>query len=63
MPKIAGLKALDTMAKACLYTDGTRMDEGTTAVTITDSGYLGRYATVMDAEMLAVAMGWELGDV
>ena len=25
--------------------------------------YLGRYATVMDAEMLAVAMGWELGDL
>ena len=30
--------------------------------TITRAEYLGRYATVMDAELLAVAMGWEIGD-
>ena len=25
------------------------------------ASFLGRYATVMDAEMLAIAVGWELG--
>ena len=42
--------------------DGNRLDGRTAAATITSGEYLGRYATVMDAEMLAVALGWELGD-
>ena len=33
----------------------------TAVATITNATFLGRYATVMDAEMLAIAMGWELG--
>lgn len=45
-----------------VYTDGSRLQAKTAATTITRVEYLGRYAKLMDAEMLAVAMGWELGD-
>ena len=45
-----------------VFTDGSRLDGQTAAATITNATFLGRYATVMDAEMLAIAMGWELGD-
>ena len=44
------------------YTDGSRIEGRTAAATITRAEYLGRYAIVMDAEILAIAMGWELGD-
>ena len=45
-----------------MYTDGSRIEGQTAAATITQAIFLGRYATVMDAELLAVAMGWEIGD-
>ena len=48
-------------AEGGVYTDGSRIERRTAAATITKAEYLGRYATVMDAEMLAIAMGWELG--
>ena len=43
-----------------VYTDGSRVDNKTAAATITRGQHLGRYVTVMDAELLGVAMGWEL---
>ena len=44
------------------YTDGSRIGGHTAAATITQAIFLARYATVMDAELLAIAMGWEIGD-
>ena len=38
--------------------DGSRRDSHTAAATNTDTWYLGETATVMDAEMLGIAMGW-----
>ena len=46
-----------------VYTDGSRIDDKTAAATITMGEFLGRYATVMDADLLGVAMGWEIGDL
>ena len=43
------------------YTDGSRYNGRTAAATMTEFQYLGEYATVMDAEMLAISMGWRLG--
>ena len=48
-------------AEGGVYTDGSRIERRTAAATITKAEYLGRYATVMDVEMLAIAMGWDLG--
>ena len=48
-------------AAGAVYTYGSRIEARTVAATITKAEYLGRYATVMDVAMLAVAMGWELG--
>ena len=45
-----------------MFTDGSRPDGQTAAATITKATFLGRYATVTDAEMLAIAKGWTLGD-
>ena len=45
-----------------VYTDGSRINNRTTAATITRGEYLGWYATVMDAEMLAGGMGLKIGD-
>ena len=59
--KIQGLKVLESVEEG-VYTDGSRIHGRTAAATITTAEYLGRYATVMDAELLAVAMRWELGD-
>ena len=41
-----------------VFTDGRRLNGQTAAATITKATFLGRYATVMDSEMLAIAMGW-----
>ena len=41
------------------YSDGSRRDRHTAAATTKKGFYLGQVATVMDAEMLGVAMGWE----
>ena len=46
-----------------VYTDGSRINNRTTAATITRGEYLGRYTTVMDAEMLAGGMGLKIGDL
>ena len=40
-----------------VYTDGNSVDNNTAAATITKGEYLGRYATVMDVEMVGVPMG------
>ena len=45
-----------------LYSDGSSLEGQTAAPTIKQGVFLRRYATVMDAEMLAIAMGWEIGD-
>lgn len=60
--KVRRVEVVDTMEGA-LYMDGSRVDVRTAAATITRAKYLGRYATVMDAERLAVAMGSEIGDL
>ena len=62
--KIQELEILESaeVAVAGTFTDGSRLEGRAAAATITRAEYLGRYATVMDAEMLAIAMGWELGD-
>ena len=41
------------------FSDGSRRDGHTAAATTKKGLYLGEVATVMDAEMLGVAMGWE----
>ena len=43
------------------YWDGSRRDGHTAAATTRDSRYLGTVATVMDAEMPGIAMGWARG--
>lgn len=43
------------------YSDGSRIEEVVAAATRTHSVYLGRYGTVMDAEMLGIALAWESG--
>ena len=40
------------------YSDGSRREGQTAAATTRDAWYLGTTATVMDAEMLGIAMGW-----
>ena len=47
------------LAEVGVFTDGGGL---TSAATITQAIFLERYATVMDVEMLAVAMGWEILD-
>lgn len=42
------------------YTDGNRMQGDTAAATIGSFEFLGRYATVMDAEPLGIAVGCRL---
>ena len=59
--RVAGLKVLEGVTEGGVYTDGSRIEGQTAAATITRAIFLGRYATVMDAEMLAIAMGWEIG--
>ena len=44
--------------EGAIYTDGSRRAGHTAAATTKDTWYLGETATVMDAEMLGVAMGW-----
>ena len=56
------MEVLEEIGEGGLYTDGSRIDGQIAAATITKAIFLGRYATVMDAEMLAIAMGWELGN-
>ena len=41
-------------------TDGSRYQRLTAAGAITTYEFLGEYATVMDAELLAISMGWKL---
>ena len=41
------------------FSDGSRRDGHTAAATTKKGFYLGQVATVKDAEMLGVAMGWE----
>ena len=62
--KIQDLQVLESeeASKGGVYTGGSRIDRRTAAATITTAEYLGRYATVMDAEMLAIATGREPGD-
>ena len=48
---------LEVLEKGGVYTDGSRIDGQTAAATITQASFLGRYATVMDAEMLAIVGG------
>ena len=55
--KIQQLEVLEKAPERGVYTDGSRIDGQTAAGTITTASFLGRYATVMDAEMLAIAMG------
>ena len=43
-------------------TNGSRTQGRTAAATITDFWYLGKYVTVMDAAVPAIAMGWKQGD-
>ena len=45
------------------YTDGSRYNNETAAPTVTRAEYLERYATVMDVELLGVAMWSEIGDL
>ena len=59
--KLDKLRVLDT-AEEGVYTDGGRVNNRTAVATITRAEYLGWYATVMDAGVLAVAMGLEIGD-
>ena len=44
-----------------VFTDGSRMDGQTAAAMITKATLLGLYATVMEAEMLAIAAAREGG--
>ena len=44
--------------EGAIYSDGSRREGHTAAATTKDSWYLGEMATVMDAEMLGIAMGW-----
>ena len=60
--KIQQLEVLAEVTESGVDTDGSRIDGQAGAATITKATFLGRYATVMDAEVLAIAMGWELGD-
>ena len=53
---------LEGVTEGGVYTDGSRIEGQTAAATITRATFLGRYATVMDVEMLAIAMGWEIGN-
>ena len=42
------------------YSDGSRM-EGVSAAVIRDQGrYLGEWSTIIDVEMLGIAIGWEV---
>ena len=41
------------------YSDGSRIDGAAAGATTTEAEYLGRYATVMDAEMLGIALSLE----
>ena len=59
--KIQQVDVLEDIPEGGVYTDGSRIDGQTAAATITEATFLGRYATVMDAEMLAIAIGWEIG--
>ena len=56
------VKVLEEIPEGAVYTDGSRLEGHTAAATITRATFLGRYTTVMDVEMLAIAMGWEIGD-
>ena len=60
--RIQELEVLEGATVDGVYTGGSRLDGQTTAATIMEATFLGRYATVMDAEMLAIAMGWRLGN-
>ena len=42
--------------EGAIYTDGSRREGQTAAATTKNSWYLGEMATVMDAEMLGIAM-------
>ena len=41
------------------YSDGSRLEGHTVAATISQSEYLRKFATVMDAEMLGIALAWK----
>ena len=59
--KIRQLEVLEKIPERGVYTAGSRINGQTAAATIRKASFLGWYATVMDAELLAIAMGWELG--
>ena len=59
--RLQHLEVVENTPERGVYTDGSRLDGRTAAATITSPTFVGRYATVMDAEMLAIAMGWQLG--
>lgn len=44
--------------KGAAFFDGSRIDNHTAVAIVSEAVYLGNYATVMDAEMLRVAMAW-----
>lgn len=43
-------------ALGVVYSDGSRIDGAAAGATTAEAKYLGRYATVMDAEMLGIAL-------
>ena len=43
------------------YSDRSRRNEAAAAVSITNAEYLGRYAIVMDTEILGICISWEKG--
>ena len=45
-------------AEGAAFSDGSRQEGHTAAATTRDARYLGTMATVMDAEMLGIAIGW-----
>lgn len=49
-----------TQGREVTYSDGSRGEGHTAAATIGEHFYLGRYATVADAELLGMAMAWKL---
>ena len=43
------------------YSDGSRREGGAAGANRTHAGYLGRYATAIDTELLGICMSWESG--
>ena len=60
--KIKKVEILERATEEGVYADRSRIEGQTAVATITQATFLGRYATVMDVEMLTIAMGWEIVD-